>query len=253
MTNVHHFHSEGLELVAHLEVPESTDELLPGVLLVHGFPEGPGGGANSARTLPELANRISSEVGFITMAPLLRGTGESEGCFSLRGWLTDVRQAILELDNYPRVGQIWLVGFGSGGAISICAAALEEKVKGVGALAAPADWSAWAASPKRLLIHARRAGVITDSNFPKDFDSWSKELKQISAESSIPELHEKNLLIVHGTEDDVVSSLEARALSDAHGNTDMRLIEGAGHHLRHDPRAIAVLLGWLDKQRRSNK
>ena len=132
MTNVHHFHSEGLELVAHLEVPESTDELLPGVLLVHGFPEGPGGGANSARTLPELANRISSEVGFITMAPLLRGTGESEGCFSLRGWLTDVRQAILELDNYPRVGQIWLVGFGSGGAISICAAALEEKVKGVG-------------------------------------------------------------------------------------------------------------------------
>ena len=55
------------------------------------------------------------------------------------------------------------------------------------------------------------------------------------------------------SEDDVVSSLEARALSDAHGNTDMRLIEGAGHHLRHDPRAIAILLGWLDKQRRVNK
>jgi len=62
-----------------------------------------------------------------------------------------------------------------------------------------------------------------------------------------------SILIVHGTEDDVVSSLEARALSDAHGNTDMRLIEGAGHHLRHDPRAIAILLGWLDKQRRVNK
>ena len=253
MTNVHHFQSEGLELVAHLEIPENTEEPLPSVLLVHGFPEGPGGGANSARTLPELANRISSEVGFVTMAPLLRGTGESGGCFSLAGWLTDVRQAILELDKHPRVEQIWLVGFGSGGAISICAAALEAKVKGVGALAAPADWSAWAASPKRLLIHARRAGVIPDPDFPEDFDSWSKELKQISAEASISDLSEKNVLIVHGTEDDVVSSLEARALSDAHGNTDMRLIEGAGHHLRHDPRAIAVLLGWLDRQRRSSK
>ena len=84
-------------------------------------------------------------------------------------------------------------------------------------------------------------------------DSWAEELKQISAESSITKLHDKNVLIVHGTEDDVVSSLEARALSDAHGNTDMRLIEGAGHHLRHDPRAIAVLLGWLDRQRRSSK
>ena len=253
MSNVHHFQSEGLELIAHLEIPESDEELLPCVLLIHGFPEGPGGGANSAGTLPELANRISSEMGFISMAPLLRGTGKSEGCFSLAGWLTDVRQAILELDNHPKVGQIWLVGFGSGGAISICAAALEERVKGVGALAAQADWSEWAASPKRLLIQARRAGVITDPNFPKDFDSWAEELKQISAESSITKLHDKNVLIVHGTEDDVVSSLEARALSDAHGNTDMRLIEGAGHHLRHDPRAIAVLLGWLDRQRRSSK
>ena len=253
MANVHHFQSEGLELVAHLEVPESNDELLPSVLLIHGFPEGPGGGANSAATLPELANRISSEMGFITMAPLLRGTGDSEGCFSLGGWLTDVRKSISELTDHPRVGRIWLVGFGSGGAISICAAAQETKVKGVGALAAPADWSAWAASPKRLLIHARRAGVIPDTNFPEDFDSWAQELKQISAESSISELDEKNVLIVHGTEDDVVSSLEARALSDAHGNADMRLIEGAGHHLRHDPRAIAVLLGWLDRQRRMSE
>jgi putative redox protein len=29
----------------------------------------------------------------------------------------------------------------------------------------------------------------------------------------------------------------------------MRIIDGAGHRLRHDPRAVAVLLGWLDRQR----
>ncbi|MDX6234670.1 MAG: hypothetical protein QOH68_3788, partial [Nocardioidaceae bacterium] len=28
-----------------------------------------------------------------------------------------------------------------------------------------------------------------------------------------------------------------------------RLVNGAGHRLRHDPRAIAILLGWLDRQR----
>jgi putative redox protein len=27
------------------------------------------------------------------------------------------------------------------------------------------------------------------------------------------------------------------------------MIGGAGHRLRHDPRAIAILLGWLDRQR----
>ncbi len=209
MPETFRFQSEGLQLSSHLEIPDSEEKVLPGVLLVHGFPEGPGGGANSASTI--------------------------------------------ELKNHPRVGQVWLVGFGSGGAISICAAAKTSEVQGVGALAAPADWSAWAASPKRLLIHARRAGVIPDPNFPDDFDSWSADLKLISAESDISRLSGMSILIVHGTEDDVVSSLEARALSDAHGNTDMRLIEGAGHHLRHDPRAIAILLGWLDKQRRVNK
>jgi hypothetical protein len=29
----------------------------------------------------------------------------------------------------------------------------------------------------------------------------------------------------------------------------MRIIAGASHHLRDDPRGIAVLLGWLDRER----
>jgi putative redox protein len=29
----------------------------------------------------------------------------------------------------------------------------------------------------------------------------------------------------------------------------MRVIDGAGHRLRHDPRAMAMLFGWLDRQR----
>jgi putative redox protein len=39
-------------------------------------------------------------------------------------------------------------------------------------------------------------------------------------------------------------------LAGQHGSADLRMIAGAGHHLRHDPRAIAILLGWLDRQRR---
>jgi putative redox protein len=29
----------------------------------------------------------------------------------------------------------------------------------------------------------------------------------------------------------------------------LQIIQGAGHRLRHDPRAMAMLLGWLDRQR----
>jgi hypothetical protein len=48
-----------------------------------------------------------------------------------------------------------------------------------------------------------------------------------------------------------VPALDARALADCHGDASLRIIQGAGHRLRHDPRAIAVLLGWLERQDQS--
>ena len=41
---------------------------------------------------------------------------------------------------------------------------------------------------------------------------------------------------------------DARVIVDAHGEAELRIMNGAGHRLRHDPRAIAVLLGWLDRE-----
>jgi putative redox protein len=58
------------------------------------------------------------------------------------------------------------------------------------------------------------------------------------------------LLLVHGADDDVVPLIDARVLADTAEGDDvqLRVIQGAGHRLRHDPRAVAVLLGWLDRQ-----
>ena len=55
--------------------------------------------------------------------------------------------------------------------------------------------------------------------------------------------------MLHGSDDEVVPVFDARVLADAHGDADLRIIDGGGHQLRHDPRAVAVLLGWLDRQR----
>ena len=55
--------------------------------------------------------------------------------------------------------------------------------------------------------------------------------------------------MIHGSDDDLVPDFDARVLADAHTEADLRLLDGAGHRLRHDPRAMAILLGWLDRQR----
>ena len=43
---------------------------------------------------------------------------------------------------------------------------------------------------------------------------------------------------------------DARALSEAAtGPSDLRVVFGAGHWLRADPRVIAILVGWLERRR----
>ena len=56
------------------------------------------------------------------------------------------------------------------------------------------------------------------------------------------------ILVLHGDTDDLVPNFDARVIADAHGDAELRIISGGGHELRHDPRAVAVLLGWLARQ-----
>ena len=244
----HNFLSEGLSLEANLLFPEETEKTSPGLVITHGFPVGETGGANSPDTLPELAERISQEMGWVAMVPHLRGMGESEGFFSLEGWREDLKSAVSYLSTFEEVGPIWLAGFGTGGALSLAAASDDDRIKGVAALATPADFNDWAENPRRLLLHARDAGLINDSSALEDFDAWKSSLSKISAEKSAEIFSPNPLLLVHGTDDEMVPPLDARAIAGAHESCDLRMISGAGHHLRHDPRAIAILLGWLDRQ-----
>jgi putative redox protein len=100
----------------------------------------------------------------------------------------------------------------------------------------------------RVLDHAREIGVIRNQAFPPDIEAWTRELRETRPLSLVAKLAPRPLLLVQGSDDDVVPSVDARALADCHGSAELRIISGAGHRLRHDPRAVAVLLGWLERQ-----
>jgi putative redox protein len=103
--------------------------------------------------------------------------------------------------------------------------------------------------PRRFLAEARQVGVIKRADFPPDFEAWAREFREIRPLSLIGKIAPRSLLIVHGANDERVPMLDARALADAaEGGVELRILAAAGHQLRHDPRAIAILLGWLDRQ-----
>jgi putative redox protein len=219
------------------------------LLLCHGFPAGPKGAAGAAHTYPQLADRLTAEAGWAVLTFNFRGTGESEGDFSLGGWMDDLRAAVDHALALPQISGVWLAGFSTGGSLALCGAGEDERVRGVAALAAPADFSQWAAAPDRLLAEAGDLGVVRSAGFPDDPDAWARELDELRPLALVGKVPPRPLLIVHGGDDTVVPVVEARALDDAaDGRGELRVLSGAGHRLRHDPRAIAVLLGWLERQ-----
>jgi putative redox protein len=116
-------------------------------------------------------------------------------------------------------------------------------------MGARADFDDWAGQPRRFLEHAKEIGAIRSNGFPKAFDEWSRELRRFRPVDAARRFAPRPLLVMHGEEDESVPVSDSRDLARAHGSAELRIIPGAGHRLRHDPRAIAVLLGWLDRQR----
>ena len=238
-----------VKLAAHLARPKRrSGSRRPGLVLCHGFPAAARGASQAGSTYEELADWLASEAGWVVLAFNFRGAGSSKGQFSLGGWLDDLRAAVAHLRADPDVDGIWLAGFRDGGSLAICLAAQDVDVRGVAALAARVDFDRWAADPRRLLELARRVGVVTDPAFPGDMDSWSRDLRELRPLRDAASVPPRPFLVVHGTEDSVVPLVEARAMADVANGVEFRVLNGAGHHLRHDPRAVAVLLGWLERQ-----
>ncbi|MFM8303345.1 MAG: alpha/beta hydrolase [Actinomycetota bacterium] len=240
--------SDGITLRAHRAVPAGNGPA-PGVVICHGFPTGPRGAAASAATFPELADRIAAECGWHALAFNCRGTGGSGGDFSVAGWLADIRAAVTALEDVPETQGVWIAGIAEGGTLAVHATAADPRIRGCAALAAPVSFREWGRDPARLLEFARRVGMVRTPGFPASVQAWARGVAGVDALAAAARIPPRPLFVLIGTADSVVPVADARALAEAAGERgELRMVGGAGHELRHDPRATASLMGWLDRQ-----
>jgi pimeloyl-ACP methyl ester carboxylesterase len=218
------------------------------VVVCHDLPRATGSANDVAQTYPALADRLSRETGLRVVTGTLRGAGASEGDISARGWSDDLGQLIgAEVADDSRR---WLVGFGFGGVLALHLAATDDRVAGVACLGTPADLVSLTSDPAQLVERCVRTGVIRTPGFPADLDTWIEELIALHPKEDAEQLKGRPFLVVHGADDPDTSVEEARALSEAAtGPSDLRVVYGAGHWLRADPRVIAILVGWLERRR----
>jgi len=241
--------SGGHRLEWHLARPRSSaarDAARSGLVIAHGLPTGPGSAANAAWTYSELADRVASDTGWTALSFCFRGAGASEGQFSPGGWLDDLTAAIELLRS--EVPTVWLLGFGVGGTLALRVAALDPAIGGVAVMATPSDLSNWQTDPAALAAVAHEAGLL-DSPSPPDLARWADDARAIDPLGSAAAIPPRPLLIVHGSADEDIPLVDARALADAaEGHGELHVVAMAGHRLRHDPRAVALLLGWLERR-----
>ena len=229
----------------------STSAPASAALLVHDFPVEADSALRTGRSLPVLADQLAAQPGWRVVAGCLRGVGTSSGDFSMCGWLEDLRALVDLAVSLAAGGGVWVVGFGVGGALALCEAADDDRVSGVACLGSPATFADWAVDPQSMLSAARRVGVVSDQSFPPSLAAWAAEFNELRPAEAAAAMANRAVLVIHGADDDEVPVADARLLADAVGRSaEIFVLNGAGHRLRADPRAIALMAGWLERQRR---
>jgi pimeloyl-ACP methyl ester carboxylesterase len=213
------------------------------LVLVHGLPRAMGMGRQAAGLLPELAEHLANESGWLVATGTLSGVGGSTGTFSATQWRKDLHQILSRVERGDQ--RISLAGFGFGGALALALAAEDDRVRGVATFASPAHLEPWCGAAEEFRRSVKVAGVVGS-----DKDLLAAEELRNDVLGAIATFAPRRLLIGHGTDDIEVPASDARDLvAAAEGRAELRLIQGAGHQLRADPRMVATLLGWLDRHR----
>ena len=211
------------------------------VVLCHGIPSG-GPDEPEDRGYPGLADDIADS-GYEVWWFNFRGARDSSGVFTYGGWIEDLHAVIKQISSEDL--PLFVVGSSAGGAVALMAAAESPLIAGVVTLASPAYWLRDDGDGGGLLAHARRIGLIPPG-FPTDEDEWWSEFETNRPEWAIELMAGRPALIIQGTDDPAVRPLHGQRLfENAREPKTFLLLEGAGHQLRRDHRALDAILDWL--------
>ena len=130
------------------------------LIIVHGLPRAMGMGRQAAGLLPELAEHLANESGWIVATGTLSGVGGSTGTFSATQWRADLKTILERVDEGER--RISMAGFGFGGALALATAAEDERIRGVATFATPAHLEPWCGGAEDFRRAVQVAGVVGD-------------------------------------------------------------------------------------------
>jgi len=210
----------------HVKVESNT--VYPAIVLVHGW------NRNLERLLPYIDNLYSRRYNLLAFDSRNHGSSDEDGYSSMLKFAEDIFSAIDFLQGQPGVDKdkIGVIGLSIGGAAAIYASAKDSRIKkaiAVGAFANPYD-----------LMFAEFEKRKVPSILTKMFLKYVQFRIKTSFTEIAPANNIKNskadILIVHGTNDEIVPYEEAGKLLNAAGKAKVQLLTlpGSAHSNCHE-------------------
>ena len=242
---------DGLTISGQLYLPGRGDRTpYPTVCVCHGIPaKRPD---PSDKGYPLLAEQICRQ-GFAVFIFNFRGTGASGGNLDILGWTRDLKAAIDYLCTLPEVdgSHLSLLGFSGGAAVSVYVASQDKRVSSIVTCACPAEFAFLinADEPQSIIDRFRSIGTIRDESFPQSTEKWLNGFRLVSPIRYIAGIAPRPLLLVHGSQDEVVEVSHAYKLYDSAAEPkQIIIVDSAEHRLRQNEKAMTVVIDWLKSQ-----
>lgn len=214
------------------------------VVLLHGIPSAapPDPGDSGYRGFA----RSFAEAGWVAGWAEMRAVRESEGYFSIEGWVRDVGAIVGAIRDIKPTRFLALVGSSAGGAVATVAVSRGTHVDALALLAAPAAWVSFAAHPVAGLTRVtQEAGMQVAPDVMEDPTEWAAEFDRVTTKDAIADVASP-VMVLHGDADDVVPVDHAAEIAGNARDAELHIFKGGAHQLRRDPRAVQTLMQWLE-------
>ena len=172
------------------------------------------------------------------------GTGFSDGEFSIRNWIDDLKNICREFN------KVSLVGFSMGGVVAVNVAAEADNVESLVVASSPccADTIR---HTKHIYDNAKSKEILRGL---RDFESFDRMFRQEMREfEPIKRISEVKcpVLIVHGTSDDVVPFENGvRLFEKAREPKTFLEVRNGSHFLRQERIVVEKIIEWLKKEKK---
>lgn len=195
----------------------------------------------------ELVERVANQSGWLVMSLLCSGVSGSGSYFSPRNWCDDIEVAARYVVDNNRVSSVLLAGYDFAAITSLFVASRSDSVRGVATISPLLDLSGYIESPDLLAERARNAGVKVPLD-EEEINSWRSELENLDPRKMAEKLDSKQWLFIHGRDDEVVGESAAKEfLFSSALSVESHFLSAADHQLVTDPRMMAILLGWMER------